>query len=109
MNIQAAGNRYQLTADNGSLLFEGTKLYEMACIHLLLEAKYQMTLQERTDAARALREWDAQQEEKRQAIAQWKQAKKERKKARAEAEALDLQKIDLTIPDPTDPTEQKGD
>ena len=41
MNIQAAGNRYQLTADNGSLLFEGMKLYEMACIHLLLEAKYQ--------------------------------------------------------------------
>lgn len=109
MNIQAAGNRYQLTADNGSLLFEGMKLYEMACVHLILQGKYQMTLQERTDAAKALREWDALREKEQQEAAARKQAKKERKKARAEAEALDLQKLDLTIPDPMDPTEQKGD
>lgn len=112
MKIEAlvTGNGYNLYADNGSFLFQSKRLYEVACVSLMLAHKYPMTQAERLTATTALKTWDANRELKEQEAERRKQDKKDRKKAAKAAqlaalEAMDPKEMDLTIPDPT---EEKG-
>lgn len=106
------GNYYSLFSDNGKVLYRSLSLFNTACVQAFLAQKQTMSATEHTTATAAMKEYDKGFEAIRE-----KNAQKSKRKAEARAAAAaaameqDLTKMDLTIPDPTDPTteEKKGE